>query len=164
MTRIVATTLTCHACERLPAGTRCPERCMRNFVLSSWSSSLKASRDAGMITTEDWDRVMHEQIAKICARPECKVLVAVGDERVFLGFIAGEPTENIVYYCYVKELHRKQGHARALFGALGIVPTSRFAYPCGTRALHELRDKVPLARFDPTVARYPKSQRKVHYA
>jgi hypothetical protein len=163
--RITATTLACPTCAPLPVGARCPDRCARNFVLGGWSSSLKHSRDAGMITADDWITVMHEQIAKICARRECRVYVAVGDAAdVYLGFIAGEPEERIVYYCFVKELYRQRGVARSLFEALGIHPRSRFAYPCMTRSSKSLAAKIPLAQHDPAVARYPKHERHRSYA
>lgn len=164
--RITPTTLTCAACTHLAPGARCPERCARNFVLGGWSSSLKHARDAGMITSEDWVSVMHEQIFKICARPEARVLVA--SDLVMMGFIAGEPAERIVHYCFVKEGYRRRGVARRLFEAFGVDPKTRFAFPVMTRILtdHEtrLRSKIPLAIHDPAVARYPKSERHRSYA
>ena len=168
--RIAPTSMTCATCSALPPGERCPVRCARNFVLSSWSSSLKHSRDAGMITTDDWVRVSHGQITKIVARPECRVLLASGTDEpdAFLGFIAGEPLERVVYYCFVKGLYRRHGVARALFAALDIDPAGRFAYPCTTSILDDpktmLVRKIPLARRDPSVARYPKHQRDRSYA
>lgn len=166
---IAPTAMKCDACSRLPAGERCPDRCERNFVLSGWSSSFKHSRDAGMITSDNWVAVMHAEIAAITARPECRVLVAHGqDEDTYLGFIAGEPEERVVYYCFVKGLYRRRGLARALFKALGVDPASRFAYPCTTSILDDretlLRRKIPLAHRDQSVARYPKSQRHRSYA
>lgn len=167
--RIAPSSLACDVCSAQQSGTRCPKRCERNFVLSSWSGSLKHSREAGMITAEDWVSVMHRQIAKICARPECRVLIAYGDDpSLFLGFIAGEPEERVVYYCFVKELYRRGGLAGALFAELGIDPRGRFAYPCSTRILTDpetnLRMKIPLAIRDPSVARYPKNQRHRSHA
>lgn len=161
---IALTTLACLACASLPYSARCPERCPRNFVLGGWSSSLHHSRDSGMITTGDYRDVMHEQIAKICARPECRVLVASGDGGVHLGFIAGEPSERVVYYCFVKDLYRRHGVSRALFAELGVDPRARFAYPCVTRMAKVLAGKVPFAVHDPAVARYPKQERHRSYA
>jgi GNAT superfamily N-acetyltransferase len=171
-TRITPSSLGCEVCSVLAPAERCPMRCERNFVLSSWSGSLKHSREAGMITADDWVSVMHRQIAKICARPECRVLIAHGEgpvgSGVFLGFIAGEPDERIVYYCFVKELYRRHGIARQLFAELGVDPRGRFAYPCSTRILTDpetnLRTKIPLAIRDPSVARYPKNQRHRSHA
>lgn len=163
--RIVQTALTCPACQALAPGARCPGRCARNFVLGGWSSSLKHSRDAGMITSDNWVTVMHNEIAIICARPECRVLVAHGVvDDVYLGFIAGEPEERVVYYCFVKDTYRGNGHARALFEALGVDPKGRFVYPASTRTSRTLRDKIPLAIHDPAVARYPKQDRHRRYA
>jgi hypothetical protein len=167
--RIVPTSLICGICDALPAGERCPARCARNFVLGAWSSSFKHSRDAGMICHDDWIDVMHAQITKLCSRPECRVLVAVGEVSpdMYLGFIAAEPSERVVYYCFTKELYRRRGIASALFGAIGIDPRSRFAYPASTRALNDpstnLRAKIPLAVRDPAVARYPRDQRHRSY-
>lgn len=165
--RIAPTSLSCAACASLPPGERCPDRCARNFVLSGWSSSSKDSREAGMITAEDWVDVMHVQIAKIVARPECRVLVAHGEPGVYLGFIAGEPDERIVYFCYVKSLYRRSGIARALFESLGIDPRGRFAYPMNTRFLETekaLRPKIPYAVRDRAVFCYPKNLRHRSYA
>lgn len=162
--RITPAPLTCDACRRLAPSARCPALCARNFVLGGWSSSLKHSRDAGMITAKNYRDVMHAEIAEICARPECHVLVAVGDAAdVFLGFIAGEPAEHIVYYCFVKELYRQRGVARSLFEALGVDPRSRFVFPCETRASLALSRKIPLAIHDTAVARYPKPDRHRSY-
>jgi hypothetical protein len=169
--RIVPTSLACAACASLPADARCPERCPRNFVLTSWSSSLKHSRDAGPICSEDYPSVMNAQIAKWCARPECRVLLGVDlsvDADTFVGFIAGEPLERVVYYVFVKPRYQRRGAARALFTALGIDPIARFAYPCTTKMLDDpkigLSRKVPNAVRDPFVARFPKSQRDRSYA
>jgi hypothetical protein len=163
--RIVLTTLACLACASLPYTVRCPERCPRNFVLGGWSSSFKHSDDAGMITASNWTRVMHPEIAAICTRPECRILVAVGTGAdVYMGFIAGEPDERVVYYCFVKDTYRRGGIARALFAELGIDPRSRFAYPCETRLAKTLRRKIPFAVHDTAVARYPKQERHRSYA
>jgi len=161
--RIAPTSLSCPSCSALPIGARCPARCERNFVLGAWSASFKHSREAGLIVATDWDEVMHGQIAKICSRPECRVLVAYGQvEDSFLAFVAGEPTEQVVYYCFVKESYRLNGIARALFSALGVDPLKPFLFPAVTRALSDssLRQKIPLARRDPAVGRYPKQLRR----
>jgi hypothetical protein len=169
--RVVRTLLVCNVCSSLRAGERCPARCTRNFVLGGWSSSLKHSTEAGMITASDWIDVMHPQIAKICARPETRVMVAIGEvaDDAYLGFIAGEPTENVVHYVFVKELYRQRGIASSLFKALGVDPKSRFAYPANTRVVTDpagayLKRKIPLAVRDPAVARYPKSERHRSYS
>lgn len=169
--RIVRTHLVCEVCSSLRPGERCPARCARNFVLGGWSSSFKHSSEAGLITAADWIDVMHPQLAKICARPEARVLVAIGEvaDDAYLGFIAGEPSENVVHYVFVKELYRQRGIARALFKALGIDPNGRFAYPASTRVLTDkagafLKRKIPNAVRDAAVARYPKSERHRSYA
>jgi hypothetical protein len=164
---IALTTLACLACAELPFTVRCPERCPRNFVLGAWSSSQRHCRDAGMITSRNYAKVMHAEISAICARPECRVHVATGDPgngSVYLGFIAGEPTEHVVYYCFVKDIYRRRGVARALFAELGVDPRSRFAYPSQTRTAKMLQVKFPLAVHDQAVARYPKEERHRRYA
>lgn len=163
--RTTLASLVCATCASLPAGERCPARCARNFVLGAWSSSFKDSDEAGMLTTEDYTRIMHDQIAKICARRECRVYLAVGTGApVFGGFIAGEPSERVVYYCFVKGQYRRRGLARQLFRALGIDPRSRFAFPCRTPSTFDLRGKIPLAIRDRAVAVYSKSERHRSYA
>lgn len=168
--RIAPASLICNACSSLPPDARCPERCARNFVFGGWSSSMKHSRDSGMIVASNYPRVMKEQIASICARPETHVLLAIGTAaNVFGGFIVGEPEERVVYYVFVKGTYRRGGLARQLFAALGIDPTTRFAYPCSTDALDDpahgrLVRKIPRAIRDTAVARYPKSERHRSYA
>lgn len=155
--RIRPAVMTCDVCAALSATEECPASCERRFVLSGWSSSFKGSDEAGMITTDDFPHVMHAQIAKITARPECRVLLAL--DQTFLGFIAGEPEARIVYYCYVKSTYRRRGFARRLFAALGVDPAKPFTFPARTFWTFQLRSKIPMATRDVNVARYPREQR-----
>jgi hypothetical protein len=157
--------LACAACATLAPDQRCPDRCELRFVLSAWSSSYKNARTAGMITSEDWSTIMHGQIAKILARPGSRTVVAYApEESDFLyGFASGDvsdPARPVVYYAFVKGSYRGNGFARGLLGALGVDPTKAFTYACATPASSAASSKIPLARFDPAVARYTPEERR----
>jgi hypothetical protein len=127
-----------------------------SFVVSTWSRSFKASPTAGMIADDDWAGVMHAQIRKLLARPGVRTVVAFDqdDPQFLFGFIAGDPELRVVHYLYVKQPYRRAGHARRLFGALGIDPLLPFRFTCWTYAVPELGSKVPRAAYDPNLARY----------
>jgi hypothetical protein len=148
----------------------------RPFIVSTWSSSFRDQDSAGMIAMDTWADVMHAQIDRLLVRADVTTLVAYEtDERKgcghdLYGFIAGdaEPrpikidgaihTLPVVFYCYTKQAYRRRFHIqRGLWRALGIDPEKPFAYACDTRAVTELAHKIPLARYTPKVARYPKS-------
>lgn len=155
----------------------------RRFVVSSWSSSYKASHHAGIITAEDWADVMHVQIGKIIDRPTTRVLVAASDDvpPFFYGFIAGDTASRIpvVHYVYIKDgfrsehtAGRREGprYARGLFAALGVDPEQRFIYTCNTPVVIEIGpplwsgrpSKIPRAIFRPAAARYTNYQEQQH--
>ena len=129
----------------------------RRFVVSAWSASYKDSHSAGMIGTLRWADVMHAEIARVIDQPEAKTLVAYAkdDPSFVYGFISGDPESSVVYYCYTKAAFRRQGIARKLFTALGVDPECHFTYACRTAVVSRLAGKIPAARFDPSVARYP---------
>lgn len=159
--RIRPAVMHCDTCATLPVTERCPAACDLRFVVSGWSSSFKDSDESGMLTSEDYSDIMHGQIKRITAREECRVLLI--EDHVLLGFIAAEPSERVVYYCYVKSTYRQHGHARRLFAAVGIDPTGVFAFPARTPMTYTLKSKIPLAIRDRRVARYPKAERKRTY-
>jgi hypothetical protein len=134
----------------------------RRFVVSAWSSSYKAAHTAGMIHTDDWATVMHRQIERLIARPEVKTIVAFErkDVSFVYGFVCGDPSGPvpIIYYVYTKEPYRRSGHARGLFGAIGIDPVKRFEYTCSTAVISSMRHRLPSARFNPALARYSKDR------
>lgn len=151
----------------------------RRFVISSWSSSYKASHHAGLITSEDWAAVMHVQLGKIIDRPTTRTLVAVSDDRrrFLYGFIAGDTSGRlpVVHYVYVKDGFRSEPrdgrregprYARGLFAALGVDPEGRFLYTCNTPVVVEIGppawsgrpSKIPRATFRPAAARYTNYQ------
>lgn len=138
----------------------------RQFVVSSWSSSFKKSHTAGMIRTEDWAGIMHDQIGKVLALPGARALVAFerADPNYLYGWIAGDTTEPtpIVYYVYVKEPFRRAGIAAALFAAFGVDPARSFTHACSTAVVLQMRKlgKIPGGRFNPLEVRYPKEARR----
>jgi hypothetical protein len=154
----------------------------RRFVISSWSSSYKASHFAGLITAEDWAEVMHVQLGKILDRPTTRTLVAVSaDRRPFLyGFIAGDTSGRLplVHFAYVKDGFRskrvggrREGprYARGLFAALGVDPEGLFLYTCRTPVVSQLShptsgeaSKIPRATFCPAAGRYNNYQESQH--
>lgn len=133
-------------------------------IVSLWSSTYKQSHYAGLIWHEDYAAIMHAQIPKVLEKQDRTVIVAVEetDPDFIYGFIAGDtrgPTP-IVDYAVVKEPYRKRGVARALFAELGVAPSDRFYYTCKTWIASHLAKKIPNARFDNTLARYPKEERR----
>lgn len=154
----------------------------RRFVISSWSSSYKASHFAGLITSEDWADVMHIQLGKIIDRPTTRTLVAASDdgERFLYGFICGDTSgrQPIVHYVYVKDGFRSERrggkregprYARRLFATLGVDPGGPFLYTCRTPVVTQLiyprgdgDSKIPRATFCPAAARYTNYQQEQH--
>lgn len=136
----------------------------RRFVIATWASSYKTSYASGLIQSEDWPRIMHEQIGKVLDRAGAKTLVAYEktDPGFLYGFISGDVSDRyapIVAYCYVKEPYRRSGIARALFRELGVDPLQPFVYACKTPAVTHMHDKIPKARWNPLAVRYPKETR-----
>lgn len=131
------------------------------FIVSTWSRAFKPSRSAGMIASEDWERVMHPQIQKLLTRPNVRTIAAFEntDPAFLYGWIAGDTEGDtpVVYFVYVKESFRRAGYARGLFAALGVDPARRFRYTCWTPILHKLAAKIPQAKHDPNIARYSRS-------
>jgi hypothetical protein len=129
------------------------------FIVSTWSRGFKTSRSAGMIASEDWERVMHPQIQKVLARADVRTVVAFEntDPAFLYGWISADPAASppIVFFCYVKESYRRAGYARGLFATVGIDPHLRFNYTCWTPIIHKLGLKIPNAKHDPNLARYP---------
>jgi len=138
------------------------QRC--SLIVSQWSSSYKKSHYAGLIWHEDWAATMHAQVSKILELQKRTAILAVDpkDSAYIYGFIVGDtigPTP-VVDYVFVKEAHRREGIARALFAELGVSPMQRFVYSCKTRIVSQLASKIPAARFDNEQARYPKEERR----
>lgn len=138
----------------------------RAFIVPTWSRAYKSSRYAGMTWHEDYAAHQHRQINHALDLPDARAVIAYesNDPAFFYGWIAGDVSEAlpIVYFIYVKDGFRKQGHARRLFRALGVDPARPFVYACNNDVVHELCDagKIPLARFNPNELRYPKTARR----
>jgi hypothetical protein len=131
------------------------------FVISNWSASFKISHSAGLIQSEDWADIMRPQIAKVIARPDTQTLLAYekSDPAFFYGFICGDVSSTpVVNYVYVKAPYRRHHIARRLFAALGVDPTKPFLYTCKTAIVSKLSNQVPMARWNPLLARFPKGQ------
>lgn len=154
----------CKACATISIEEPCPLMCERRFITSQWSSSFKSSHYAGMIYTDDWATVMHPQISRVLDRPDTTTIVAFDDKdrRFLYGFICGDVSQRppIVFYVYIREPFRKWGYARGLFGELGVDPTRHFLYTAKTGMVPRLAEKIPAARYEPRVVRYPKEQRR----
>lgn len=141
-------------------------RDVHRFVRSTWISSYKNARSAGIISSEDWADVMHLTLGKLLRRSGVRTILAHDPPRQFYGFIAGEPgrATPVVHYVYVKDAYRSEVEldgsrsgpriGRGLFAALGIDPAAPFIYTCETVICVRLADKIPYARFKPGAARY----------
>lgn len=146
----------------------------RDFIISGWSASFRTSYAAGLIDMDHWSELMHPQLARYLDRDDVRTIVAVGTKRkssLVYGFIVADTTPQqelvdnretrewpaLVYYVYVKAAYRKMGIARGLFEAVGIDPRSRFLYACKTPVVAHVASKLPLAKYNPLVARFPKA-------
>lgn len=137
-----------------------------NFIVDSWVRSFEHSHTAGMIAADRWFPVMIAEVERILARPDTRTIVAykpgeldrLADLQGFITVDTECPTP-VVFYVFVKETYRRWGYARGLFGAAGVNPTKPFVYTCATgtgqRIYHER--KIPLAKWEPWVARFPKN-------
>lgn len=133
------------------------------LVEESFLDSYRTSHSAGLIAMDDWRDVMTPQIAKLLARPGVEIIVAynpqaINDKANIYGWLAHETghPQPYVIYCYVKQSYRREGLARRLFAQAGIDPTSAFGYAAKVGLLTRLRTAIPLARWQPLTARFPK--------
>jgi hypothetical protein len=147
----------------------------RDFVVSSWSSSFRTSYTAGLISMERWADVMRPELVAILERPNVRTLLAVDKKTPshLYGFVTADMTTQLeklergewrewpamLYYCYVKSAYREHGIARGLFEAIGLDPRSRFLVACKTSWFSRLAGKIPLARWNPLVARFATQDR-----
>lgn len=137
----------------------------RHFVVDAWCRSYQFAHAAGIISVDTWFSVMIPQVERILDRPDARTIVAhKADETDRLadlqGFIIVDTAElvPVVFYVFVKEAYRKAGRARGLFGAAGVDPAKPFFYVCTTGVVSRVYNdrKIPLARYDPLIARFPK--------
>ena len=144
----------------------------KTFVISSWLDAHRSSYSAGLWPMHIWHK--HEGPIREwhLSQPNVRTLVAyeATDPEFLYGWVAADPTEQrvpsrdgsvrywpaLVLFVFVKQSYRREGIARALFDAVGVDPSKPFVYSCNTVTASRLASKVPLARFDPLVARFPK--------
>ncbi len=157
-------------------GYRTAELEDQRFIVDSWVGSYRDAFTAGIIQVEDWYAVMIPTVEKILAKPEVRTAVAYVSgvtDRVadLVGFIVADPSDTppLVYYVFTKEHYRRAGKgrlwggpgiARSLFAAAGIDPARPFNYVCSTPMCRTLERKIPLARWQPLLGRFPKSERR----
>lgn len=148
----------------------------RHFIVSAWAQSYRTAFTAGMIQEADWYGVMDDQVAKALDRPDVRAIVAcargVTDHVAdLLGFVVADTEEQpaLIYYCYTKEHYRRGGNgrlwpgagiARGLFAAIGVDPARPFNYVCSTPMTRRLERKIPMARWQPLLGRFPKATRR----
>lgn len=145
----------------------------RNFIVNGWCDSYKDADMAGLIQIEDWFAVMIPQVVKAMNRPGVRTMIAIDsdDADQFYGFITADTLEQppLVYYVYVKSYYRRGGRgrlwdgpgaARQLFAAIGVDPGAPFRYVCSTAILKVLARKIPMARWQPLLGRFPKEERR----
>lgn len=155
------------------------------LVVDSWAESYRTAHAAGMIAMSRWRDVMEVEIRAVLARPGCEVTVAhhpgeEGTRADVYGWIAvehggfyvetkrrrsgrlkrvlvrvGEP---LVHYVFVKRGYRRMGLARRLLVAAGVDVAAPFAYTCKTGVVSRLSPKIPRARWEPLIARFPPAQ------
>lgn len=151
------------------------------LIVDSWSSALKYSHTAGLISLRDWSDVMRPQIAKVLARPLCRVWVAYDPQETdtrfdLYGWIAvergysemvsrrvrgrreeflQEATRPLVHFVFVKRSFRGEGIARGLFKAADVDPDVPLNYTCKTATAARLVKKFPAAEWKPLIARHP---------
>ena len=162
-----------------------PDSDERAFIISTWASSYKHSRYAGLISSEDWATVMHAQLGKLLDRRTTRAIVACDPPAFLYGHIVGETASPmpVVHYIYVKDGFRSEPddpgqpygprsgprYARKLFAALGVDPAKPFIYTASTPIVARLTDrftpganKIPFARFAPAAFRYNNYQEQRH--
>lgn len=144
------------------------------FVKDAWMRSFRRERAAGVIPMSEYFTVYGLVLDTIIARPGCQVIIAASDaceepEYNALGFLCFErgvslrrgavdvrSSDAVVHYVYTKQAMRKMGVASFLFSAAGIDAARPFFYTFDTADARRLRAKIPDARCNPLIARYPK--------
>lgn len=148
----------------------------RRFIVDSWVATYRDAFTAGIIQVEDWYPVMIPTVEKILAKPDVRTVVAYVDgvtDRVadLVGFIVADTNDAppLVYYVLVKEHYRRAGRGRLwgaagigrqLFEAIGVDVARPFNYVCSTPMVRTLQRKIPLARWQPLLGRFPKHERR----
>lgn len=152
------------------------------LIVDSWLESYRCSHAAGLVSMDSWRDVMTPEVLRVLARPGVQTWVAYQPEEQstrgdLAGWISVERDYEVpmhvleqgrrddrmvpcslplVHYVYVKAPYRNAGIARGLFSAAGVLPREEFLYTCKVGLLTRLASKVPLARWQPLIARYSK--------
>lgn len=110
-----------------------------------------------MIYTDDWAEVMHRQIERVLDWPTTNTQVAYdkSDKEFIYGFASGDPRLPSVYYVCVKAPYRRVGYATQLLNAIGVSLERPFVYACRTSVVSKLTDRIPFAKWDPMILRFP---------
>ncbi len=151
------------------------------LIVDAWLESYRNSHAAGMVQMNAWRDVMGPQVEAVLNRAGVQTWVAFkpgADVADLYGWIATErdykmpvreringlweerlvpATAPLVHYVYVKQAYRRLGIARGLFRNAGVDPADEFIYSCKTPVVATLSSKVPLARWNPLICRYPKT-------
>lgn len=146
------------------------------FIVDSWVASYRDAFTAGIIQVEDWYGVMIPTVEKILRRPDVCATVAcvvgASDHVADLcGFIVADVAESppLIYYVFVKPHYRRGGRGRVwagdgvgrnLFASIGVDPDRPFNYVCSTPMCRTLERKMPMARWQPLLGRFSKSERR----
>lgn len=156
-----------------------------DFVVMGIAHTYRKAFTAGILQDKGYYDVMCHpcehcdaggQIQQMLARPDVTVTMAAlaGKQATgadLVGFIVADTADAIplVYYVYVKEHWRRAGNgrlwrgpgvARGLFDAIGVDPAQPFSYVASTPMARTLARKIPLARWDPLVGRFPKADQR----
>lgn len=140
----------------------------RAFIKDTWLDSYRLSHSAGILPMNRWYPVMQSVLDDLLDKEGTRTIVAYEPEVEsrfhHYGFISynADIKPPCVYYVFVlaeyrqgKEKHGlREGVARQLFRAAGIDPNSRFTFACKTGAVGTLLRKIPLAKFNPLIARF----------
>jgi hypothetical protein len=145
----------------------------RKFVISTWLDSSRTDYSSGLCPMEDWYTLMWPAYDKLLRRTDMKTIVAYEqrDPSFLYGWIAADPTDQavtnrdgsirwwpaLVLYVFVKQNFRGEGYARRLFAEVGVDPNKAFLYAGSME--RTLQSKLPLAKFSPLTARFPKEKR-----
>lgn len=140
------------------------------FICDNWIRSYRNSDTAGVIPMARWREIMWPIVEAVMLRPGAVTLVACDPQHQddLYGFICADPNASppVVFYTYTKQAYRNGktiglplGIARGLFRAVGVDPEARFVYAFKTSIVAELARKLPLAKWDAMVARFPKETR-----
>lgn len=89
-----------------------------NFILSTWLKSyyeeLRRNGAKGVQYPKDdvFFQGHQDKIKDILKRAKCEICTAPDDDNQIIGWVVYDPSS--IHYCYVKQIYRKMGVAKAL--------------------------------------------------